>query len=168
MSRMTPNDFEFGVGHSTIFAIRCSYVGERPQMAPQVPESAQIAYSFHNLKVFEPSRAPLDPSGGKSDHPMGPRAPRRAQKPSKYQGNMRVGRIQGLEGPFWASRLHMSSVLRKGCCGIHQMHVFAIKGAKPSPGGRSSPKPQYFTMILAWVTAPFSQNAAHMQARGPK
>ena len=27
---------------------------------------------------------------------------------------MRVGRIQGLEGPFWASRLHMSSVFEEG------------------------------------------------------
>ena len=43
---------------------------------------------------------------------------------------MRVGRIEGLEGPFWASRLHMSSVLRKWCCGSHQMQVFAFKGTQ--------------------------------------
>ena len=27
---------------------------------------------------------------------------------------MRVGRIEGLEGPLWASRLHMSSVFEEG------------------------------------------------------
>ena len=27
---------------------------------------------------------------------------------------MRVGRIEGLGGPFWASRLHMSSVFEEG------------------------------------------------------
>ena len=37
-------------------------------MAPQVPESAQLAYSFDNLMVFEPSRAPLEPSGCEPDH----------------------------------------------------------------------------------------------------
>ena len=40
--------------------------------------------------------------------------PRRAQKPLNYRRNIRVGRIQGLEGPFWASRLHMSSVFEEG------------------------------------------------------
>ena len=39
-------------------------------MAPQVPESAQLAYSLDILMVFEPSGAPLDPSGGEPDHPM--------------------------------------------------------------------------------------------------
>ena len=57
--------------NSTIFGLlrkRCSYAGERPKMAPQVPQSAQLAYSLDNLMVFEPSRAPLEPSGGEPDH----------------------------------------------------------------------------------------------------
>ena len=37
-------------------------------MAPQVPQSAQLAYSLDNLMVFEPSRAPLEPSGCEPDH----------------------------------------------------------------------------------------------------
>ena len=105
---------------------------------------------------------------------------------------MRVGRIQGLEGPFWASRLHMSSVLRKGCCGLHKMHVFAFKGAKSChPPPEADPR-QNFCKILwfgLWrgsasgggfcafkgknvhsvqATAQFSQSGAHMQARDPK
>ena len=57
--------------NSIIFGLlrkRCSYAGERPKMAPQVPQSAQLAYSLDNLMVFEPSRAPLEPSGGEPDH----------------------------------------------------------------------------------------------------
>ena len=44
--------------------------GEKLKMALKVSESAKLAYYRWNLKLFGPSRAPLDPSGGKSDHPM--------------------------------------------------------------------------------------------------
>ena len=40
-------------------------------MPPQVPESAQLAYSFDILKAFEPSGAPLDPIGGRTGPPQG-------------------------------------------------------------------------------------------------
>ena len=50
------------------FRKRCSYASERPQMALKVPESAEVVYSIDNLMVFEPSRAPLEPSGGEPDH----------------------------------------------------------------------------------------------------
>ena len=58
------------MGHSTVFAKWCPYAGERPKMALKVSESAKLAYYRRNLKLLGPSRAPLDPSGGKSDHPM--------------------------------------------------------------------------------------------------
>ena len=60
----------FGAGHSTVFAKWCPYAGERLKMALKVREYAKLAYYRRNLKFFGPSRAPLDPSGGKSDHPM--------------------------------------------------------------------------------------------------
>ena len=59
--------------NSIIFGLlrkRCSYAGERPKMPPHVTESTQLAYSLDILMVFEPSGAPLDPSGGEPDHPM--------------------------------------------------------------------------------------------------
>ena len=39
-------------------------------MALKVRESAKLTYYQRNLKLFGPSRAPLGPLGGKSDHPM--------------------------------------------------------------------------------------------------
>ena len=58
----------FGAGHSTVFAKWCSYAGERLKMALKVRESAKLGNYIWSLKFFRPSRAPLDPSGGKSDH----------------------------------------------------------------------------------------------------
>ena len=58
-------------------------------MAPQVPQSAQLAYSLDNLMVFEPSRAPLEPSGGEPDH-------FKALKPD--QNGRRGGQIALLDG----------------------------------------------------------------------
>ena len=78
--------------NSAIFGLlrkRCSYAGERPKMAPQVPESAQLAYSLDNLMVFEPSRAPLEPSGCEPDH-------FKALKPD--QNGRRGGQIALLDG----------------------------------------------------------------------
>ena len=77
-------------------------------MAPQVPQSAQLAYSLDNLMVFEPSRAPLEPSGCEPDH-------FKALKPD--QNGRRGGQIALLDGkkneigrhqrPFY---LHMSAI----------------------------------------------------------
>ena len=78
--------------NSIIFGLlrkRCSYAGERPKMAPQVPQSAQLAYSLDNLMVFEPSRAPLEPSGCEPDH-------FKALKPD--QNGRRGGQIALLDG----------------------------------------------------------------------
>ena len=78
--------------NSIIFGLlrkRCSYAGERPKMAPQAPQSAQFAYSFDNLMVFEPSRAPLEPSGGEPGH-------FKALKPD--QNGRRGGQIALLDG----------------------------------------------------------------------
>ena len=58
-------------------------------MAPQVPQSAQLAYSLDNLMVFEPSRAPLEPSGCEPDH-------FKALKPD--QNGRRGGQIALLDG----------------------------------------------------------------------
>ena len=52
-------------------------------MAPQVPESAQLAYSIDILMVFEPSGAPLDPSGGKP-----------TTRKRSYVGKMTVGAVK--------------------------------------------------------------------------
>ena len=60
----------FGAGHSTVFAKWCPYAGERLKMALKVHESAKLAYYLRNLKLFGPSRAPLGPLRGKSDHPI--------------------------------------------------------------------------------------------------
>ena len=60
----------FGAGHSTVFAKWCPYAGERLKMALKVSESAKLAYYRRIFKLWGPSRAPLGPSGGKSDHPM--------------------------------------------------------------------------------------------------
>ena len=86
----------------------------------------------------------------------------------------------------------MGITLRKLCCGLHQMHVFALKGAKschPPPeadlrqnhckilwfglwrgsasgGGFCAFKGKNVHLVQA--TAQFSQSGAHMQARGPK
>ena len=38
-------------------------------MVLKFSESAKLVFYKKNLKLFGPSRAPLDPSGGKSDHP---------------------------------------------------------------------------------------------------
>ena len=48
----------------------CPNACEKLEVALKVSESATVAYYRRNLKLFGPSRAPLGPSGGKSDHPM--------------------------------------------------------------------------------------------------
>ena len=76
-------------------------------MTPQVPESAQLAYSLDILMVFEPSGAPLDPSGAN-----------RTTRWRSYAGKMAVGAVKFR---FWTERneigrprrpfyLHMSAI----------------------------------------------------------
>ena len=54
---------------------------------------------------------------------------------------MRVGRIQGLEGPFWASRLHMSSVFENGAMasakwGVANLRIVSVAGEMSKVGGK--------------------------------
>ena len=92
-------------------------------MAPQVPQSVQLAYSLYNLMVFEPSRAPLDPSGGEPDH-------FKALKPD--QNGRRGGQIALLDGKKrnrTAPKAILPSYER------HRVVRFAPRGVQGRPGG---------------------------------
>ena len=112
--------------NSTIFGLlrkRCSYAGERRKMAPQVPQSAQLAYSLDNLMVFEPSRAPLEPSGCEPDH-------FKALKPD--QNGRRGGQIALLDGKK-RNRTAPKAILP--AYERHRVIRFAPRGAQGRPGG---------------------------------
>ena len=86
-------------------------------MAPQVPQSAQLAYSLENLLVFEPSRAPLEPSGCEPDH-------FKALKPD--QNGRRGGQIALLDGKKTKS---------DGTKGHFYLHMSAIGWSDLPPAG---------------------------------
>ena len=92
-------------------------------MPPQVPESAQLAYSFDNLTVFEPSRAPLEPSGCEPDH-------FKALKPD--QNGRRGGQIALLDGKK-RNRTAPNAILP--VYERHRVVRFAPRGAQGRPGG---------------------------------
>ena len=92
-------------------------------MAPQVPQSAQLAYSLDNLMVFEPSRAPLEPSGCEPDH-------FKALKPD--QNGRRGGQIALLDGKK-RNRTAPKAILP--AYERHRVVRFAPQGAQGRPGG---------------------------------
>ena len=92
-------------------------------MAAQVLESAQLAYSFDNLMVFEPSRAPLEPSGGEPDH-------FKVLKPD--QNGRRGGQI-ALWGGKKRNRTAQKAILP--AYERHRVVRFAPQGAQGRPGG---------------------------------
>ena len=91
-------------------------------MAPQVPESAQLAYSIDTLTVFEPSRAPLDPSGGEPDHPKALICWENGVVKFRFGGE--INEIGRPRRPFY---LHMSAI------GWSDLPPAGLKGALEGP-----------------------------------